>query len=309
MEISEIELVESWLSNEQSDFVDKVVALDKTALKQDDSWNQEGGSSGRTIVLSDGQIFEKIAVNFSSISGVSLPEAATLKRPDLKGNSFKAVGLSIVSHPRNPYVPTAHQNLRLFSTTGERKVTWWFGGGIDLTPYFGFVEDAVNWHKAAEKVCNPYGKNVYSEFKKQCDNYFKIKHRSEHRGIGGLFFDDVNCWPFETCFNFIKDVGRTFSTSYFGIVERRNPEEYGEEQRFFQQYRRGRYVEFNLVHDRGTLFGLQFGGRISSILASLPPTVSWPYAVGYKFKKYESDLISRFLVPRDWVNGGQDLLP
>jgi len=301
MDNSKIELVESWLSSEQSRFVKRLTGLDGVASKREDEWGKGSLSTGRTIVLSDGDVFEKVAVNFSNISGESLPEAASAKRPDLKGVGFRAIGLSIVSHPRNPYAPTAHQNLRLFSTTSKEKATWWFGGGFDLTPYVGFVEDAVTWHEAAEKACRPYGENVYSEFKAQCDDYFWIKHRSEHRGIGGLFFDDLNYWPFQSCFDFIKDVGNAFSATYLKIVERRRKLHYGDEERSFQKYRRGRYVEFNLVHDRGTLFGLQFGGRINSILASLPPSVSWPYDVSEKFKERESELLERFLIPKNWI--------
>ena len=301
MDESKIEVVESWLFSEQSKFVKSLMDLDKVASKQEDKWGKGSRSSGRTIVLSNGEVFEKTAVNFSSISGESLPEAASAKRPDLKGAAFRAIGLSIVSHPRNPYVPTAHENLRLFSTTSKEKAVWWFGGGFDLTPFIGFVDDAVSWHEAAEKACRPYGDNVYSEFKAQCDDYFRVKHRSEHRGIGGLFFDDLNYWPFQNCFDFIKDVGNAFSSTYLKIVERRRNLQYGNEERSFQKYRRGRYVEFNLVHDRGTLFGLQFGGRINSILASLPPTVSWPYDVSENFKERESELLERFLVPRNWI--------
>ena len=301
MDDSKIELVESWLSSEQSMFVKKLTDIDKVASKQDDKWGDGSRSTGRTIVLSGGDVFEKTAVNFSSISGDSLPEAASAKRPDLKGVAFRAIGLSIVSHPLNPHVPTAHQNLRLFSTVSGEKPFWWFGGGFDLTPFVGYVEDAVSWHKAAEKACRPYGENVYSEFKDQCDNYFWIKHRSEVRGVGGLFFDDLNYWPFQSCFDFIKDVGNAFSSTYLKIVQRRRGQQYSSEERSFQQYRRGRYVEFNLVHDRGTLFGLQFGGRINSILASLPPTVSWPYEITENFKERESELLESFLVPRNWI--------
>mgnify|MGYP002840058243 CR=1 FL=1 len=302
MDKSKIEDVETWLSEEQARFINQVIELDNLITKHDDSWEKGIGSSGRTVVLSDGSIFEKIAVNYSSITGDSLPEAASAKRPDLKGSPFRAMGLSIVSHPKNPFVPTAHQNLRLFSTLGQQESNWWFGGGFDLTPYFGFSADSVTWHRLAEKVCAPYGADIYEKFKKQCDDYFSIKHRKEQRGIGGLFFDDLNYWPFEICFNFIKDVGRAFSAGYFDIVNRRWTTEFTAEQREFQRYRRGRYVEFNLVHDRGTLFGLQFGGRINSILASLPPTVAWPYAVSENFEKYESTLLNQFLTPRDWLN-------
>ncbi len=302
MDNSKLENVESWLSKEQARFIREVVGLDNSIVKHDDSWEKGSASSGRTVVLTDGKIFEKMAVNFSSISGDSLPEAASAKRPELAGSAFRAMGLSIVSHPRNPFVPTAHQNLRLFSTLGQEKSNWWFGGGYDLTPYFGFIDDSVNWHRSAEKACAPYGVNIYENFKEQCDVYFNVKHRKEQRGIGGLFFDDLNYWSFEKCFNFIKDVGRAFSGCYFEIVKKRQETDYNKEHRDFQQYRRGRYVEFNLVHDRGTLFGLQFGGRINSILASLPPTVTWPYEPSENMKKYESELLTEFLTPKDWLS-------
>ena len=302
MEKIKIENVESWLSKEQARFINKVIGLDHSIIEHDDPWKKGSASFGRTVVLSDGNIFEKIAVNFSSISGDSLPEAASAKRPDLAGSAFRAMGLSIVSHPRNPFVPTAHQNLRLFSTLDQKNPNWWFGGGYDLTPYFGFIEDSINWHRSAKKVCAAYGVNTYENFKEQCDAYFNVKHRKEQRGIGGLFFDDLNYWPFEKCFNFLKDVGKAFSSCYFEIVKKRKETAYTKEHRDFQQYRRGRYVEFNLVHDRGTLFGLQFGGRINSILASLPPTVTWPYEPSENLKKYESDLITEFLTPKDWLS-------
>ena len=301
MNDSQFDIVQSWLSTEQAEFVGRVACMDKDAQREDDQWTQSLKSRGRTVVFDDGKVFEKIAINFSTIAGNALPQAATVKRPDLAGAGFRAVGLSIVSHPLNPFVPTAHENLRFFMTTSSDKPRWWFGGGFDLTPYYGFVEDAVRWHKAANKLCSPYGETVYREFKKQCDEYFEIPHRSEYRGIGGLFFDDLDYWPFDKCFEFIKDVGHAFSQTYFDIVRQRQQHDYDANERLFQQYRRGRYAEFNLVRDRGTLFGLQFGGRIKSILASLPPTVSWPYSISEKQQDEENKLVKHFLIPRDWL--------
>ena len=228
--------------------------------------------------------------------------AATARRPELAGRSFAAMGVSIVMHPHNPYVPTSHANIRLFvaEKSGEAPV-WWFGGGFDLTPYYGFEEDAVAWHGAARDLCEPFGADVYPRYKQWCDEYFYLKHRDEQRGVGGLFFDDLNEWPFETCFEFMRAVAVGYREAYLPILAGRRDTDYGERERQFQLYRRGRYVEFNLVYDRGTLFGLQTGGRTESILMSLPPAVRWEYGYSPEAGSAEAALYEKFLKPQDWL--------
>lgn len=270
----------------------------------EDLWDRGGDSGGgRTRVLEGGQVFEQAGVNFSHVRGDSLPASATQHRPELAGCSFEALGVSLVIHPRNPYVPTSHANVRFFiaEKEGEEPI-WWFGGGFDLTPYYGFEEDAVHWHQQAKKACDPFGQHVYADYKKWCDEYFFLKHRNEPRGIGGLFFDDLNAGGFEHCFQLMQSVGDHFIPAYAPIVERRKSLSYSEKEKDFQLYRRGRYVEFNLVYDRGTLFGLQTGGRTESILMSLPPQVSWRYNWTPEKGSAESKLYDVFLQPRDWVN-------
>ncbi|MEQ8230395.1 MAG: oxygen-dependent coproporphyrinogen oxidase, partial [Gammaproteobacteria bacterium] len=253
-------------------------------------------------VLADGAVFEQAGVNYSLVAGTSLPPAATARRPELAGRRFRAMGVSLVVHPGNPYVPTSHANVRLFvaEKDGEAPV-WWFGGGFDLTPYYGFEEDAVAWHRRAREACTPFGDDVYPRFKQWCDEYFYLRHRDEHRGIGGLFFDDLNEWPFARCFDFIRAVGSAYIEAYAPIVERRRDTAFGERERDFQLYRRGRYVEFNLVYDRGTIFGLQSGGRTESILMSLPPNVRWRYAWAPSPGSPEARLYTDFIRPRDWL--------
>lgn len=266
-----------------------------------DEWQRPEGGGGITRVLSKGQCFEKGGVNFSHVTGDSLPPAATANRPELAGRSFEAMGVSVVMHPENPLVPTSHANVRLF--VAEKKghaPVWWFGGGFDLTPYYIFEEDCHFWHSQASQACEPFDANVYSEFKSWCDRYFYLPHRGECRGIGGLFFDDLNRWDFNTCFAFIKTVAETYADSYIEIVGRRQNLPFTEQQREFQLYRRGRYVEFNLVHDRGTLFGLQSGGRTESILMSLPPRAEWHYQYDPKPGSEEARLYD-YLEPRDWL--------
>lgn len=280
-------------------------ALEETDGKQvfrEDHWQREGGGGGRSRVLSEGAVFEKAGVGFSHVHGSSLPPSATAQRPELTGRSFQAMGVSLVIHPRNPYVPTSHANVRLFiaEKPGAEPV-WWFGGGYDLTPYYGFEEDCRHWHQTAYQACEPFGPDVYPHYKRWCDEYFFIKHRNEARGVGGLFFDDLNEGGFARCFDFLRAVGDSFLNAYLPIVERRRDMPYGDRERHFQLYRRGRYVEFNLVHDRGTLFGLQTGGRTESILMSLPPLVRWDYDWAPEAGSPEEALTRDFLVPREWL--------
>jgi len=270
---------------------------------REDTWDRPGGGGGRSRVLEDGEVFEKAGVNFSHVHGDRLPPSATAQRPELAGRSFQAMGVSLVIHPRNPYAPTSHANVRFFvaEKAGEAPV-WWFGGGFDLTPYYGFDEDVVHWHRTARDACAPFGEDVYPKFKKWCDDYFFLKHRNEPRGVGGLFFDDLNEWEFERSFAFLRSVGDHYVPGYLPIVQRRKNMPFGERERDFQLYRRGRYVEFNLVYDRGTIFGLQTGGRTESILMSLPPLVKWRYDWRPEPGTPEAVLYDRYLQPRDWVD-------
>ncbi len=259
------------------------------------------GGGGQTRILRQGAVFEQAGVNFSQVTGASLPPSATAARPELAGRSFEALGVSLVVHPENPYVPTSHANVRFFlaEKDGEQPV-WWFGGGYDLTPYYPYIEDIVAWHQAARIACEPFGEDTYPRFKQWCDRYFFLKHRGEARGVGGLFFDDLNEWGFERSFAFMRAVGDSYLDAYLPIVQRRRNRPWAEQQRQFQLYRRGRYVEFNLVYDRGTLFGLQTGGRTESILMSLPPLVSWRYDWQPQAGTEEARLYD-FLTPRDWL--------
>jgi coproporphyrinogen III oxidase len=267
-----------------------------------DEWQRSEGGGGRTRVIEEGLVFEKGGVNFSHVTGKALPASATSVRPELAGRSFEAMGVSLVMHPRNPYVPTSHMNVRFFvAEKPGHEAVWWFGGGFDLTPYYPFAEDCRHWHQVAYDACAPFGSEVYHEFKHWCDDYFFIKHRNEPRGVGGLFFDDLNRWDFETCFAFMRAVGDAYLPAYLPIVEKRKTLSYSERQVAFQHYRRGRYVEFNLVYDRGTLFGLQTGGRTESILMSLPAKVSWRYDWHPEPGSDEARLYSEFLKPRDWL--------
>jgi coproporphyrinogen III oxidase len=269
---------------------------------REDSWERAEGGGGRSRVLAQGGLFEKAGVNFSHVTGAALPPSATAARPELAGRGFQAMGVSLVIHPRNPYVPTSHANVRLFvaEKAGEEPV-WWFGGGFDLTPYYGFEEDCRHWHEVAAAACEPFGDEVYPRYKQWCDEYFYLKHRREPRGIGGLFYDDLNEWDFDTCFAFMRSVGDAYIQAYLPIVERRRHMEYGDRERQFQLYRRGRYVEFNLVYDRGTLFGLQSDGRTEAILMSLPPLVRWEYDYHPQPGSEEARLTEEFLKPRDWL--------
>jgi coproporphyrinogen III oxidase len=274
---------------------------------QEDAWERPTTStglrgSGRTRVLSEGAVFEQAGINFSQVQGDQLPPSATAHRPELAGCCFRALGVSLVVHPRNPYIPTAHANVRFFlAERPDAEPVWWFGGGFDLTPYYGFEEDCIHWHRTARMACEPFGPEVYPRYKRWCDEYFFLQHRNETRGIGGLFFDDLSDWGFERCLAFMQSVGDHYLPAYLPIVRRRRTLPYGARERGFQLYRRGRYVEFNLVYDRGTLFGLQSGGRTESILMSLPPRVAWRYNWRPEPGSPEARLGEVFLKPRDWL--------
>lgn len=268
---------------------------------QQDNWQREAGGGGRTRVLTGGPVVEQGGVNFSQVHGNKLPPSATLQRPELTDREFQALGISLVIHPRNPYAPTVHANLRYFHAEMENAApVWWFGGGFDLTPYYGFEEDCRHWHANAKQACEPFGEEIYPHYKKWCDEYFYLKHRNEPRGIGGLFFDDLNEGGFEKSFSFVQSVGDHFLTGYLPILNKRKDHPYGEREKDFQLYRRGRYVEFNLLYDRGTLFGLQSGGRTESILMSLPPEVKWRYDWHPEPGSDEEKLYRDFLTSRDW---------
>jgi coproporphyrinogen III oxidase len=276
-------------------------AADGRARFREERLEGEGGTLARPRALEDGAVFEKSAVHFTHARGPRLPPAASERRPELSGLGFEAVSLSLIVHPQSPYVPTTHMNLRLFVASGEGAPRWWFGGGFDLTPTYGFEEDAVHWHRQARNACAPLGPGAYERYKKWCDEYFFLKHRGETRGIGGIFFDDLSQGGFPMCFDFVRSVGDHFLPGYLPLVERRRAMPYGERERAFQLLRRGRYVEFNLVYDRGTLYGLQSGRRIESVLASLPPLVRWPYDWKPEPESPEARLAAEFLRPRDWL--------
>lgn len=303
----EIEAIRSYLFALQNNITDALCDLDNTLELQEDEWQREEGGGGRSRVMRDGHVFEQAGINFSHVFGDELPASATAHRPELAGRKYQALGVSLVIHPANPYVPTTHMNVRFFIAQKkninkkDNDPIWWFGGGFDLTPYYGFEKDAKHWHATAKDACVEYGEDIYPRYKKWCDDYFYLKHRQEARGIGGLFFDDLNEWEFDKCFAFMRSIGDAFLPAYVPIVERRKDIEYDEQQRQFQLYRRGRYVEFNLVYDRGTLFGLQSGGRTESILMSLPPLVRWQYDWQPEPGTPEAELYEKFLKPREWT--------
>lgn len=300
--IPDIAQVKAFLLSLQENICQQLAAADGKAKFAEDEWVREEGGGGRSRVLTQGAIFEQAGVNFSHVHGATLPASATAHRPELAGRSFQAMGVSLVIHPLSPYIPTSHANVRFFiaEKAGEAPV-WWFGGGFDLTPFYGFEEDARHWHLTAHQLCQPFGEDVYPQYKKWCDDYFFIKHRNEARGIGGLFFDDLNTPDFNHCFAFMQAVGNGFTEAYLPIVEKRKSMAWGERERQFQLYRRGRYVEFNLVWDRGTLFGLQTGGRTESILMSMPPLVRWEYNFQPETDSPEAALYRDFLPVRDWL--------
>ncbi|MFC0049591.1 oxygen-dependent coproporphyrinogen oxidase [Rheinheimera tilapiae] len=294
--------VKAFLLQLQEQICAALTASDGAAGFVEDSWDRAEGGGGRSRVLTKGAVFEQAGVNFSHVFGDKMPASATAHRPELAGRRFEAMGVSLVIHPNNPYVPTSHANVRFFiaEKDGEDPV-WWFGGGFDLTPFYPFEEDVRHWHQVAFDCCAPFGADVYPKYKAWCDEYFYLKHRGETRGVGGLFFDDLNQWGFERSFAFMRAVGEAFITAYQPIVERRKQTPFTDVQRQFQLYRRGRYVEFNLVFDRGTLFGLQSGGRTESILMSMPPLVRWEYGFVPAEGSAEALLYQRYLQPQDWL--------
>ncbi|MGR8950370.1 MAG: oxygen-dependent coproporphyrinogen oxidase [Gammaproteobacteria bacterium] len=294
--------IRDYLTSLQSSICHGLEEVDGGAKFHPDKWQREEGGGGESRVLTGGKVFEKAGVNFSEVHGNEMPGSATAQRPILAGRAFRALGVSLVIHPDNPFVPTTHMNVRFFvAYKADSDPVWWFGGGFDLTPYYGFEEDAIHFHEQAKSACDEFGDDVYARYKKWCDEYFYLKHRQETRGIGGLFFDDLNEWPIGRCFDFTKSVGDHFLPAYIPIVQRRKDEQYNDEHKWFQQYRRGRYVEFNLVYDRGTLFGLQSNGRTESILMSLPPIVRWEYDWQPEAGSREAELYEKFLRPRDWL--------
>jgi len=303
MTTPDIEVVKKYLLDLQDKICKALETEDGAATFVEDKWDRPAGGGGRTRLLTDGAIIEQGGVNYSHVYGDKMPGSATAHRPELAGRNFQAVGVSLVIHPKNPYIPTSHANVRFFiaEKEGEEPI-WWFGGGFDLTPYYGFEEDAKQWHQTAKAACDPFGDDVYDNYKKWCDEYFYLKHRDEPRGVGGLFFDDLNEGSFDQCFAFMKSIGDNYITAYLPIIQKRKDTAYGERERDFQLYRRGRYVEFNLVFDRGTLFGLQSGGRTESILMSLPPLVKWRYNWQPEPGSAEAKLYEVFLKPQDWIN-------
>ena len=296
-----IEAVEQYLAGLQQRIVAALEALDGRPFGED-RWQRAEGGGGVTRMIEDGAVFERAGVNYSHVHGSHLPPSASAARPQIAGRAFEALGVSLVLHPRNPYCPTAHMNVRCFiAMEPEADPVWWFGGGMDLTPCYGFEEDARHFHATCKRAVEPFGEGLYPRLKRWCDEYFHLKHRDEPRGIGGIFFDDLNEPDFETCFALARSVGDHFLTAYVPIAERRRGAPYGERERAFQAYRRGRYAEFNLVYDRGTLFGLQSGGRIESILMSLPPLAAWRYDWKPEPGSAEEKLYTDFLKPREWV--------
>ena len=299
------EQVIEFLKELQDNICQALEYADGTGKFVEDSWTREEGGGGRTRVLTNGIVIEQGGVNFSLVSGNKLPPSATAHRPELAGRSWRACGVSLVIHPKNPFIPTSHANVRFFVAEKEGEApVWWFGGGFDLTPFYPFKEDVIHWHQTAKDLCQPFGNDVYQQHKAWCDDYFYLKHRNETRGVGGLFFDDLNCWDFDTCFNYIKAVGQGYIDAYVPIMEKRKNTEYSDRHRQFQLYRRGRYVEFNLVFDRGTLFGLQSGGRTESILMSMPPLARWEYNYSPEENSEESQLMG-YLSPQDWLKDTQ----
>ena len=293
--------VESFLQDLQDRICAAIEAVDGTARFAEDRWQRSEGGGGRTRVLRDGAVFEQAGIGFSRVHGSTLPPSASAHRPELAGRSWTATGVSLVFHPRNPHLPTTHMNVRYFEATAEGLVpVWWFGGGFDLTPFYPVDEDVRDWHRVARDLCRPYGEDLYPRWKRWCDEYFFIRHRNETRGVGGLFFDDLSEGGFDRCFALMQAVGNGFLDAYLPIVARRKDTPYGEREREFQLYRRGRYVEFNLVYDRGTLFGLQSGGRAESILMSLPPRVRFEYGYAPDAGSAEARLAD-YLRPRDWL--------
>ena len=300
-ESASVNAVQIFLHELQDRLCAALESADGDARFVEDAWQRAEGGGGRTRVLKNGAVFEQAGVNFSRVSGECLPPAASAHRPDLAGCPWTALGVSLVVHPNNPYVPTTHMNVRYFEArANSAEPAWWFGGGFDLTPFYPFDADIIHWHTVARDACAAFGDDVYARYKCWCDEYFWLKHRAESRGVGGLFYDDLNAGGFERCFGITRAVGNGFLDAYLPVVERRKATPFGAREREFQLYRRGRYVEFNLVYDRGTLFGLQSGGRIESILMSLPPRVRFEYAYAPEPGSAEATLLD-YLQPRDWL--------
>jgi coproporphyrinogen III oxidase len=299
---NDISAVKTYLLTLQDRICTALEAEEPTARFIEDAWERVEGGGGRSRVLANGEVFEQGGVNFSHVFGSHLPPSATAKRPELANRQFEAMGVSLVMHPRNPYVPTSHANVRFFiaKKDGEPSI-WWFGGGFDLTPFYPFRDDVLHWHKVVREACLPFGEDVYPRYKKWCDEYFFLKHRNETRGVGGLFFDDLNEPDFLQAFAFMQSVGDHYLDAYLPIVQKRKDTVYGDRERNFQLYRRGRYVEFNLVYDRGTLFGLQSGGRTESILMSMPPVAHWQYNWQPEPGSPEAELYDTFLRPQNWL--------
>lgn len=299
--VPDTQVVIAYLRKLHDQITDSIEQADGSSQFRCDAWKRPEGGGGESRVLSQGKVFEQAGINFSHVVGQQLPPSATAARPELAGASWTATGISLVIHPRNPYVPTTHANVRFFRAEKPGMApVWWFGGGFDLTPFYAFDDDVLHWHRVAQQACTPFGAEVYARYKSECDKYFFLKHRNETRGVGGLFFDDLNQWGFERCFDFQQSVGDHFLKAYLPIVERRKDMAHGERERQFQLYRRGRYVEFNLVYDRGTLFGLQSNGRVESILMSMPPLVRWEYDYKPEAGSAEARLHD-YLKPRDWL--------
>lgn len=301
--VNAIERVKAYLLELQTGICSRLENLDGEAQFIEDSWTRPAGGGGISRVLTEGSVFAKAGVNFSHVTGTNLPASASAHRPELEGRNFNALGVSLVIHPDNPYIPTSHANVRFFIAEKEgTDPIWWFGGGFDLTPYYGFEEDCKHWHQTALNACQPFGQSIYPKFKQWCDDYFFIKHRNEARGIGGLFFDDYNEINFDHSFSLMQSIGDHYIEAYAPIVLRRKSHPFGKREKAFQNYRRGRYVEFNLVYDRGTLFGLQSNGRTESILMSLPPEVSWTYNWHPEEHSAEAKLYTDFLPARNWLS-------
>lgn len=298
---TDLDAVRTYLLQLQDSICAALEREDGSGHFQEDPWTRPEGGGGRSRVMSAGAVFEKAGVGFSHVTGTSLPASATATRPELAGKSFQALGVSLVLHPLNPYVPTVHLNVRFFIAGEGADAVWWFGGGFDLTPYYGFTADCIHWHRTARAACEPFGADLHPRFKKWCDDYFFLKHRQEARGIGGLFFDDFNALGFTRSFALMRSIGDALLPAYLPIVQQRKATPYSQRERDFQLYRRGRYVEFNLVWDRGTHFGLQSGGRTESMLMSLPPLVAWHYNWQPTLGTPEAQLMAEFLKPRDWA--------
>lgn len=302
---SDVAAVRNYLMDLQDRICNALEQADGQGAFAEELWERPAGGGGRSRILEKGALLEKGGVGFSHVFGDGMPPSATAHRPELAGRRFQAMGVSLVMHPENPHVPTSHANVRFFIAEKDgADPVWWFGGGFDLTPYYANEDDCVHWHQVARDACAPFGEDVYPRYKAWCDEYFHLKHRQEQRGVGGLFFDDLNQWGFERSFEFLRAIGDAYVEAYLPIIERRRGTEYTAQQKAFQEYRRGRYVEFNLVYDRGTLFGLQTGGRTESILMSLPPVVRWDYNWHPEAGTPEARLTDEFLVARDWLGGG-----